>query len=96
MGRIGGDPRSPISTNQKPDLDRGDDGEKKCDENQGLGVVRQRLGVVRSSFFSRFWPYGLFGAISGVLVVGLMFWLNWYFPNLPPVESENQRKRRGG
>jgi len=95
-GQFGGSLRGFVGADQKPYLDTGDDGEKGGDRNQSPRVAREGFSVIGGSFFSRFWAYGLAGTVAGVLWVGLALWLNRDYPLLPPIESDQERKRRDG
>ena len=60
------------------------------------GEDGQRLSVISESFIRRFWPYYLTGAALGAMIMALMLWLNRNYPNLPTVESDDERKRDEG
>jgi hypothetical protein len=84
----GGNPRCLIGPDQEPYLN--------CAYyRQNGGENSDSLGPVGDSFIIRFGPYYLIGALIGAVWVVLMLWFNRGSPNLPPIESDKERKERG-
>ena len=69
---------------------------KDGDADQKPGEDREDFGPVGDSFIRQFGPYYLFGMTIGAVCVAILLWLNRGDPNLPTVESDEERKKRDG